>query len=108
MPNGWIGFAAAMAVAGLAALVIGAISLRTRGVYFIMITLAFAQMLFYLANSIKAYGGDEGLNIRQRVGFRPRSEPEGRHLVLLPGAGGAGAGALSGSIGWPVRGSGAW
>ena len=45
---------------------IGAISLRTRGVYFIMITLAFAQMLFYLANSIKAYGGDEGLNIRTR------------------------------------------
>jgi branched-chain amino acid transport system permease protein len=46
--------------AGLAALAIGAISLRTRGVYFIMITLAFAQMLFYLANSIKGYGGDEG------------------------------------------------
>ena len=45
---------------------IGAISLRTRGVYFIMITLAFAQMLFYLVNSIKAYGGDEGLNIRTR------------------------------------------
>ena len=45
---------------------IGAISLRTRGVYFIMITLAFAQMLFYLANSIKGYGGDEGLNIRAR------------------------------------------
>ena len=46
--------------------VIGAISLRTRGVYFIMITLAFAQMLFYLANSVKGYGGDEGLNIRAR------------------------------------------
>jgi branched-chain amino acid transport system permease protein len=69
IPNGWVGFAAAMVVAGLAALVIGAISLRTRGVYFIMITLAFAQMLFYLANSIKAYGGDEGLNIRQRSDF---------------------------------------
>jgi branched-chain amino acid transport system permease protein len=55
----------------LAALVIGAISLRTRGVYFIMITLAFGQMLFYLANSIKGYGGDEGLNIRARsvLGF---------------------------------------
>ncbi|HSN32415.1 MAG TPA: branched-chain amino acid ABC transporter permease, partial [Ideonella sp.] len=37
-----------------------------RGVYFIMITLAFAQMLFYLANSIKGWGGDEGLNIRTR------------------------------------------
>jgi branched-chain amino acid transport system permease protein len=50
---------------------IGVISLRTRGVYFIMITLAFAQMLFYLANSIKGYGGDEGLSIRARsaIGF---------------------------------------
>ena len=54
------------AVVAMAALVIGAISLRTRGVYFIMITLAFAQMLFYLANSIKQYGGDEGLTLRVR------------------------------------------
>jgi len=61
--------AATVAVAALAALVIGAISLRTRGVYFIMITLAFAQMLFYLANSVKGYGGDEGLNIRARSLF---------------------------------------
>ena len=53
-------------VVGVAALAIGAISLRTRGVYFIMITLAFAQMLFYLANSIKAYGGDEGLTLKLR------------------------------------------
>jgi branched-chain amino acid transport system permease protein len=67
--NGWLHLAATLAVAGLAALVIGAISLRTRGVYFIMITLAFAQMLFYLANSIKGYGGDEGLIIRARSVF---------------------------------------
>ncbi len=67
--NGWLGFALAMGVAGAAALAIGAISLRTRGVYFIMITLAFAQMLYYLANSIKAYGGDEGLNITRRSDF---------------------------------------
>jgi branched-chain amino acid transport system permease protein len=57
---------ATVALTAFAALVIGAISLRTRGVYFIMITLAFGQMLFYLANSIKGYGGDEGLNIRAR------------------------------------------
>ncbi len=69
--NGALHFAATLLVSGLAALVIGAISLRTRGVYFIMITLAFAQMLFYLANSIKGYGGDEGLNIKTRslIGF---------------------------------------
>ena len=50
---------------------IGALSLRTRGVYFIMITLAFAQMMFYLVNSMKAYGGDEGLTLPQRaqIGF---------------------------------------
>ena len=69
--NGGAHLLATVALTALAALVIGAISLRTRGVYFIMITLAFGQMLFYLANSIKGYGGDEGLNIRARslVGF---------------------------------------
>src|SRR5205814_22445 len=51
----------------LAAWLIGAVSLRTRGVYFIMITLAFAQMAFYLVNSMKAYGGDEGLTLPQRA-----------------------------------------
>ncbi len=68
--SGWH-LLATVAVTGLAALTIGAISLRTRGVYFIMITLAFAQMLFYLANSVKGYGGDEGLNIKARsvLGF---------------------------------------
>ncbi len=61
-------------VAGAAAaLAIGAISLRTRGVYFIMITLAFAQMMFYLVNSMKGYGGDEGLNIRARSAHRLRA-----------------------------------
>jgi branched-chain amino acid transport system permease protein len=67
--SGMAHLAATVAVTALAALVIGAISLRTRGVYFIMITLAFAQMLFYLANSVKGYGGDEGLTIRARSLF---------------------------------------
>ncbi|MEO8524301.1 MAG: branched-chain amino acid ABC transporter permease, partial [Caldimonas sp.] len=69
--NAGLHIAVTVAVCALAALAIGAISLRTRGVYFIMITLAFGQMLFYLANSIKGYGGDEGLNIRARsvLGF---------------------------------------
>src|SRR5438552_3631327 len=57
----------ASAAAALAAWLIGAVSLRTRGVYFIMITLAFAQMAFYLVNSMKAYGGDEGLPLPQRA-----------------------------------------
>src|SRR5437899_2996405 len=65
--SAWIGWPAAVAASSLAALVIGAVSLRTRGVYFIMITLAFAQMVFFLVNSMKAYGGDEGLSLRERA-----------------------------------------
>ena len=57
---------AAIIVSGLLALVLGALSLRTSGVPFIMITLAFAQMLFFLFVSMKAYGGDDGLSIRRR------------------------------------------
>lgn len=57
---------AAIIVSGLMAFVIGALSLRTSGVAFIMITLAFAQMLFFLFVSMKAYGGDDGLSIRRR------------------------------------------
>lgn len=56
-----VGWLAAVALAGIAALAIGAISLRTTGVYFIMITLAFAQMFYYLAVSIPTYGGEDGL-----------------------------------------------
>lgn len=61
-----IAWIVAMAVAGLVALVTGAISLRTSGVYFIMITLAFAQMIYYFAVSWPAYGGEDGLSIAMR------------------------------------------
>ncbi len=57
------------AVAGLAGLAIGAISLRTSGVYFIMITLAFAQMVYYFAISWPAYGGEDGLSMAVRNQF---------------------------------------
>ena len=50
---------AGVVVAGL----VGSVALRTRGVYFIMITLAFAQMLFYLAVSLRKYGGDDGYTL---------------------------------------------
>jgi branched-chain amino acid transport system permease protein len=59
-----IAWPVAMLVAGALALVIGLISLRTRGVYFIMITLAFAQMVFYLFISLRQYGGEDGLNLK--------------------------------------------
>lgn len=57
---------AAMAVAGIAALLIGLVSLRTSGLYFIMITLAFAQMLYYLFVSFGRYGGEDGLALYSR------------------------------------------
>lgn len=56
----------AIAGSALFALVTGAISLRTKGVYFIMITLAFGQMLFFLATSLAAYGGDDGMTLPSR------------------------------------------
>ncbi|MFO7856416.1 MAG: branched-chain amino acid ABC transporter permease [Paracoccaceae bacterium] len=59
----------AMGVSALAALGIGALSLRTSGVYFIMITLAFAQMIYYFAISWPAYGGEDGLSIYVRNSF---------------------------------------
>ncbi len=65
--SAWIAWPAAVFAAAAAGWIIGAISLRTRGVYFIMITLAFAQMTYYLVNSMKAYGGDEGLTLPQRA-----------------------------------------
>ncbi len=59
-------FAVALAVSGLFALVTGAISLRTKGVYFIMITLAFGQMAFFFMVSLSAYGGDDGMTLARR------------------------------------------
>lgn len=59
----------AMLVSGLLALFIGALSLRTSGIFFIMITLAFAQMFFYFALSWPAYGGEDGLPIYVRNQF---------------------------------------
>ncbi len=59
----------AVVAAGLVALAVGAVSLRTSGVYFIMITLAFAQMLYFLGVSLKAYGGDDGMTLAARSRF---------------------------------------
>ena len=64
--NALIVWPLAMLVSGLLALVIGAVSLRTGGVYFIMITLAFAQMLYYFFVSLETYGGDDGLSMYGR------------------------------------------
>lgn len=66
MPVIWL---VAILVSGLAALLIGALSLRTSGVYFIMITLAFGQMFYYFTISWSAYGGEDGLSIYVRNRF---------------------------------------
>lgn len=64
--NAWIQWPLAMLVSGLIALIIGALSLRTQGVYFIMITLAFAQMLYFFMIGLPTYGGEDGLNLWMR------------------------------------------
>src|SRR5499425_1001497 len=67
--SGFVQWPIAVGAAALYALVVGALSLRTRGVYFIMITLAFAQMIYYVAIGLDRYGGDDGLTIYRRSGF---------------------------------------
>ncbi|MBB6309824.1 branched-chain amino acid ABC transporter permease [Xanthobacter tagetidis] len=67
--NALVLFPLGFAAAALWSAATGVIALRTRGVYFIMITLAFAQMLFYVAGSLSAFGGDDGLGIAARATF---------------------------------------
>jgi len=77
---------AALAASVLFALATGAVSLRTRGVYFIMITLAFGQMAFFTASSLAPYGGDDGLTIAARntlVGIPIFKYPRVLYYVVL-------------------------
>jgi branched-chain amino acid transport system permease protein len=67
--SGLLQWPLALVASGLFALVVGALSLRTRGVYFIMITLAFAQMIYYVAIGLDRYGGDDGMTIYKRSEF---------------------------------------
>jgi branched-chain amino acid transport system permease protein len=67
--SGFIQWPAALLASALFALFVGALSLRTRGVYFIMITLAFAQMIYYVSVGFDRYGGDDGLTVYNRSQF---------------------------------------
>lgn len=69
--SAWIAWPLAVLAAVVASLAIGALSLRTRGVYFIMITLAFAQMIYYSIISLQSAGGDDGLPLEQRSTLAP-------------------------------------
>ncbi len=84
--SGFVQWPAAMLVSLLVALAIGAVSLRTSGVYFIMITLAFAQMLYYLGISIEEYGGDDGMPLVARSKFAGSidlDDPHAFYYVVL-------------------------
>ncbi|GKT24829.1 branched-chain amino acid ABC transporter permease [Acidovorax sp. SUPP3334] len=84
--SAWFVWGAAMVLAALAAALIGAISLRTKGVYFIMITLAFAQMLYFVFVSLRSYGGDDGYGLPMRpvlgLGLDTMHEPTLYWVVL--------------------------
>ncbi|NCC26159.1 MAG: branched-chain amino acid ABC transporter permease, partial [Deltaproteobacteria bacterium] len=64
--NALVVWPAAVIVSALLAFMIGALCLRTRGMHFIMITLAFAQMFYYFFVSLEKYGGDDGLSLYSR------------------------------------------
>ncbi len=73
----------ALLATGLLALLIGLLSLRTSGVYFIMITLAFAQMLYYFAISWPSYGGEDGLSTYLRNGFPGLNTMDGMSFFMV-------------------------
>src|SRR5438876_2452042 len=65
--NLWLTLAAAVACAGLAALIVGVFVVRARGIYFIMVTLAFAQMFYFVFHDTKFGGGSDGISMN----FKP-------------------------------------
>lgn len=67
--NGWLHLIGAAVVSGFFALLIGLVSLRTKGVYFIMITLAFAQMMYFVFVGMETLGGDDGVSLYQLSEF---------------------------------------
>lgn len=73
--NGWLLLLGALGAAALLALVVGALVLRTRGIYFIMVTLAFAQMVYFVFHDTKIAGGSDGTYIY----FRPEFGLLGAH-----------------------------
>jgi branched-chain amino acid transport system permease protein len=69
MDSGWLQWPVAIGASALVALAIGAVSIRASGMYFIMITLAFTQMLYYLGISLEEFGGDDGMRVKTRSQF---------------------------------------
>ena len=83
--SAFVAWPLAVIVAALLALIIGAVSLRTSGLYFIMITLAFAQMLYFFFVSLETYGGDDGLTLwsRSEIGLLDLGDDRQFYYVVL-------------------------
>ena len=83
--SGWLHFPLAIGVSALFALITGAICLRTKGVHFIMITMAFSQMIYYTLVSLEEYGADDGLTIdlRSEFGFVDFNDPRQLYVVCF-------------------------
>ncbi|ABM57742.1 branched-chain amino acid ABC transporter permease [Verminephrobacter eiseniae] len=83
--SGWLSWPLAMLVGALLACLVGLISLRTKGVYFIMITLAFAQMIYYIVIGLEVKGGDESIRLPQRssIGLNLSSDTTFHYVVLV-------------------------
>jgi branched-chain amino acid transport system permease protein len=76
----------ALIASALFGLATGAVCLRTRGVYFIMTTLAFSQMVFFIASSLAPYGGDDGLTVQSRntiAGFALMRDEQSFYYVVF-------------------------
>ena len=81
--NGLVQFPLAVLISAAFAVVIGALSLRTRGVYFIMITLAFAQMVYFAGVGLEQYGADDGMPLKRRSTLGPIDLANRTQLYLL-------------------------
>lgn len=84
--SGFVQWPVAIVVSAALAAVIGPLALRTGGIYFILLTLAFSQMVFYLFTGFSTYGGDEGLQVYPRsqfVSFIDLSNPSTMFIVIL-------------------------
>ncbi|AWB34197.1 branched-chain amino acid ABC transporter permease [Orrella marina] len=82
--NGWVHLLTALSVSAVVALIVGWISLRTQGMAFIMITLAFAQLFFYVFVSLRNFGGDEGISLSRVSDFGSvTGQPVAVYLSIL-------------------------
>ncbi len=84
--NAWLVWLLAAAIGGTSALAVGYVATRTRGAYFIMITLAMGQLFYFLFVGLRQYGGDDGLRMSVRpalgLGLDIRSETVFYAVVL--------------------------